>query len=205
MKSAGRHPRRTLVAVALLAAALALTACSGQEAGSAATLGDSRITEQDLTSSVQAVLTAQGKPVDTADAELTNQTLGRLIIVNLANLLSEQKGIVVSQGEIDAQLGAYLAQYGDQTAMNAAFAAQGLAPDQLQSIVRVNLQAQKLGVQLAPDATPDEQGQAVLKALTDLSTKLNVTASPRFGTWDNKTLRLGPPPNDLSVEPSAAP
>ena len=56
-------PRRVLVA-AMLGAVLVLSACGGQQPGSAATLGDSRITEQQLTAQVQEIFTAQGLPVD---------------------------------------------------------------------------------------------------------------------------------------------
>lgn len=168
-------------------------------------LGDARITEQQLTTEVQAIFTAQGQPVDTADADVTSQTLARMIIVDLADMLSEREGVVVNQMQIDEQLASYLAQYGDQASMEAAFAEQGVAPSQIQGIIRLNIQAQQLGVKLLPNGTAEEQGQAVVTALGDLSNDLDVTASPRFGTWDGANLQMAAPPDDLAVQPSAAP
>jgi len=89
--------------------------------------------------------------------------------------------------------------------MDAAFAEQGVAPSQVQGIIRLNIQAQQLGVKLLPNGTPEEQGQAVVTALGDLSNELDVTASPRFGVWDSASLQIGATPEDLAVQPSAAP
>lgn len=194
-------PRRALVA-AMLGAVLVLSACGGQQPGSAATLGDSRITEQQLTAQVQDVLTAQGQPVDTADATLTSQTLGRMIVIDLLNTLADREDIVITQGRIDEQIAAYVEQAGDQAAMESTFVQQGVAPSQIEDVVRLNLQAQDLGQKLVPAGSAEEQGAAVFTAATELSDELDVTTSPRFGTWDPATLQVGPVPDDLSTPPS---
>ena len=195
-------PRRVIVAAALLGAALVLSACGGQEPGAAATLGDSRITEQQLTAQVQDILSAQGQSVDTADAAITSQTLGRMIVIDLVDILATREGILVSQGRIDEQLAAYVGQAGDQASMESTFVEQGVAPSQIESVVRLNIQAQDLGVKLAPAGTAEDQGAAVFAAVAALSDELEVMASPRFGTWDASTLRVGPTPEDLSTPPS---
>ncbi len=197
-------PRRVLVA-AVLGAVLVLSACGGQQPGSAATLGDSRITEQQLTAQVQEIFTAQGLPVDTADATLTSSTLGRMIVIDLVDALAEDQGIVITQGRIDEQIASYIAQAGDQPSMEATFVQQGVAPSQIESVIRLNLQAQDLGVKLDPSGTAESQGAAVFAAVTALSDELEVTTSPRFGTWDPATLQVGPVPDDLSTTPSLAP
>lgn len=194
-------PRRVLVA-AMLGAVLVLSACGGQQPGSAATLGDSRITEQQLTDQMREVFTAQGLPVDSADAALTSTTLGRMIVIDLLDTLSERAGIVITQGRIDEQLAAYIAEYGDESTMEFTFAQQGVAPSQIEGVIRLNLQAQDLGVRLAPEGTAEEQGAALFTAASALSEELDVTTSPRFGTWDPTTLQVGPVPDDLSTPPS---
>lgn len=196
-----RRPRRALVAAALLGTALVLSACGGQQAGSAATLGDSRITEQQLTAQVQDILVSQGQPVDTADAGITSLALGRMIVIGLVDILAERESVVVTQGRIDEQLAAYISQSGDRAAMEATFSEQGVAPSQIESVIRLNIQAQDLGVKLDPSGTPEDQGTAVFNAVGALSDELDVKASPRFGTWDPTTLQVGPVPDDLSTLP----
>ncbi len=195
-------PRRAIVAAALLGATVVLSACSAQEAGSAATLGDSRITEDQLTTAVQDVLVAQGQPSDTPDAAVTTQTLGRMIVVDLVDTLATREGIQISEGRIDEQIAAYIGQAGDQAAMESTFIQQGVAPSQIESVIRLNLQAQDLGVKLDPSGTAEEQGAAVFAAVTALSDELDVTSSPRYGTWDPTLLQVGPIPDDLSTPPS---
>ncbi len=195
-----RQPRRVIVA-GLACVALALSACGAQQAGSAATLGDSRITEQQLTGEVQAILTSQGAPVDSANSEVTSMALGRMIIIDLVQTLADREGVVISQGMIDQERAGYVAEYGDVAAMEAYFISQGVPPSQIEPVIRLNLQAVEIGAKLAPEGTAEEQGQAVYDAVGALSAELEVTVSPRFGTWDPATLGVGPTPDDLSTLP----
>jgi hypothetical protein len=191
-----------VIAAVLLGGMLVLSGCSGQQAGSAALIGDSRITEQQLTTTVQEVLSAQGQPVDTAAAPLTSQTLGRMIVIDLVDRLALSNDVVVTQGRIDEQLATYITQAGDKAAMEQTFVQQGVAPSQIEPVIRLNIQAQDLGIKLAPQGTAEEQGKAVFDAVTALSDELDVTTSPRFGTWDAKTLQVGPTPADLATTPA---
>ena len=77
-----------------------------------------------------------------------------------------------------------------------------VAPSQLESIIRLQLQAQDLGIALNPSGSAEEQGRAVFEAAGALSEELQTTVSPRYGTWDPATLALGPTPDDLSAPPA---
>lgn len=200
--TAARRPRLVLAAASVAAAALLLSGCSNQQPGAAATLGDTRISEQTLSAEVQAVLVAQGQPATSVDESLPPQMLGRLITIELIDELARREGIVVTQGQIDEQLANYVAQAGDQAAVEKLFIEQGVAPSQIESIVRLNLQAQALGIALDPKGSAEEQGQAVVEAVVALSTELDTTVSPRFGTWDAATISVGPTPDDLSAPPA---
>jgi len=199
-----RRTRLALVVTTLLAGGLLVSGCAAQEAGSAATLGDSRITEQQLNTQVQMVLAAQRKPLDSADRTLTTQTLGRMITLELVNKLAEREGVTVTQGEIDQQLAQYDTQVGGREGVLTAFAEQGVAPEQIEPVVRLNLQAQALGIKLDPKGTAEQQGQAVFAAVNELSDELGVTASPRFGAWDPLALSITPAPDELSSGPDLA-
>ncbi len=197
-----RSRRAALAAAALVVSVVALTACANQTAGSAATLDDTRITDQALTTQVQDILEAKGQPVTSPDASLVQQTLGRMITREIVDRLAEQEGVVITQGKIDEQIANYQGQLGGQAQLENAFVQENVAPSQIAAFIRLQVQAQELGIALDPTGSAEEQGQAVFEAASQLSQELDTTVSPRYGTWDPTTLSLGPTPNDLSVEPT---
>lgn len=198
-----RARRLTIVAASAALAVAALAGCSNASAGAAATLGDTRISEQQLATEVQAVQVAKGQPANAPDESLTQQTLGRLITMELLDRLTEREGIVVTQGMVDEQLANYEGQAGDRQKLEQLFIEQNVAPSQLESIVRLQVQAQQLGIKLNPRGSADEQGQAVFDAASALSKELQTTVSPRFGLWDPAALRVGGVASDLAVPPTA--
>jgi hypothetical protein len=127
-----------------------------------------------------------------------------MITLDLVQRLAVQNGIVISQGDIDQELAAYDQQVGGRDGVIKAFAEQDVAPSQIESLVRMNLEAQALGVKLDPKGTADSQGKAVFSAINVLSDEIGVTSSPRFGAWDALALSVGPSPNDLSMPPATA-
>jgi hypothetical protein len=200
-----RNPRAA-AAAAVLAAGLLLTGCttSAPEAGAAATLGETRITESQLTDQVHAVLEAQRQPVDTANPQLTSQTLSRMITIELVDRLAVQNKVIITHGDIDQRLTDFDSQAGGRDQVYKVFAEQGVAPSQIDDMVRLDLQAQQLGITLDPHGSAEQQGAAVVNAVTKLSNDLNVTASPRFGTWDPVALKIAPGGSDLTAPPALA-
>jgi hypothetical protein len=61
-----------------------------------------------------------------------------------------------------------------------------------------------MGVVLDPEGDPQTQNSAVFEYVVALSEELDVTVSPRFGTWDPAQLSLGPVPDDLSTPAAQA-
>jgi hypothetical protein len=194
--------RLALAAATAAVAVLALSACGNAPAGAAATLGDTRISEQELTAQVEEILQAKGQPADSEDASLVQQTLGRMITTQLVDTLAQREGVEVTQGQIDEEFANYAAQVGGEQALEELFLAENVAPSQLESIIRLQIQAQLVGLALAPEGSADEQGAAVFEAAALLSDELDTTVSPRFGTWDPNTLSLGPTPDDLAAPPA---
>ena len=194
--------RLALAAATAAVAVLALSACGSAPAGAAATIGDSRISDADLTAQVQEILEAKGQPADSPDASLVQQTLGRMITVELLDTLAAREGVEVTQGQIDEEYANYSAQVGGDEALQELFLQENVAPSQLESIIRLQIQAQLVGLALAPEGSADEQGTAVFEAASLLSEELDTTIAPRFGTWDPATLSLGPTPEDLAAPPA---
>ena len=198
-----RARRLTIIAASAAMAVAVLAGCSNSPAGAAATLGDTRISEQELASVVQDVQVAKGQPANAPDESLTQQMLGRLITMELLDRLTAQEGVVVTQGMIDEQLANYEGQAGDRQKLEQLFIEQNVAPSQLDDIVRLQVQAQELGIKLNPRGSAEEQGQAVFDAAAQLSSELETTVSPRFGLWDPTALRVGGTTSDLSTPPLA--
>jgi hypothetical protein len=186
-----------LSGIVLMAASL--TGCGANQAGAAATLGDQRITENELNAQVESLLKAQGLTSSEATAELVSTTLDRMITTNLVDQLAERQGISISQGELDNVRLQYLAQAGGQQQLDALLLQQGVLPSELDSVIETNLLVSELGVALAPEATPDVQGGAVFIAASELSVEIDAQVAPRFGTWDAENLTVGPVTDDVSA------
>lgn len=198
-----RRPASALAAIVSFGVLL-LTACGPMEPGAAAIVGDTRITQQNLAAQVTEILAAQGKPVDTADAQLTSTILGRMVTAELVKQAADQAGIAISQGEIDTALMDYDAQAGGRAEVEKIFLDQNIAPSQIQGIVVLNLQAQALGRVLLPNGDSQAQGSALVQQLGVYSNAIGTTVSPRYGSWDPAALSIGPLTDPLSV-PAADP
>ncbi|HAN72803.1 MAG TPA: hypothetical protein DCQ36_14600 [Actinobacteria bacterium] len=196
--------RRLVLAAAALATAtvVALTGCANQEAGSAVTFTDGRISDSELSEAVADILTAKGQSTSTPDAALVQQTLGRMISQRMVSQLAVQEGIEVTQGQVDEMRANYEAQVGGAEALDGVFLRENIAPSQVESVLRLQLEAQELGYVFNPRGSAEEQGLAVFQRASALSEELETTVSPRFGTWDPATLSLGAAPADLSTPPA---
>ncbi len=183
-------------------AGLTLTGCGAATAGAAAVVGDTRISEQTLTSNVQEVLVAQQKSPNTSDAALISAVLNRLVTSELVNVLAAQKGITVTQGAIDSTLQGYVQQAGSEAEVQNLLLQRNVAPSQIEAFVRTNVLAQMLGQALAPSADIQGQSDAVVAAIVETSMVVGTEVSPRFGSWDATKLAIGPVPSDLSTRPA---
>ena len=185
-----------------LVAGLTLTGCGAATPGAAAVVGDTRISEQTLTSNVQEVLVAQQKSPNTSDAALVSEVLNRLVTSELVDILAAEKGITVTQGAIDSTLQGYVQQAGGEAQVQDILLQRNVAPTQIESFVRTNVLAQMLGQALAPTADIQGQSDAVVAAIIETSMVVGTEVSPRYGTWEATKLVIGPVPSDLSALPA---
>lgn len=192
------------LAAALIAATVLLVGACGSQAGAAATTTAGDVSERDLSAQVQEVLTAQGLSPDAPDAPLTSKTLYRMILAIVIGDMARQTGVTVTQGDIDMTIAQAVANAGGQKAFDDALASGGIAPSEVQTVARINLQAQAISRALVPQGTAQEQSDAFSKALAATAQKLQVTVNPRFGTWDATQAMVVPAPFDLSAPPTAA-
>jgi len=187
-----------IVGIGVIAATIGLSGCGTPTAGAAAVVGDQRISEATLNSEVQSVLSLQGLPATDSSNELITSTLNQMITTILVDELASREKIEVTQGEIDDLRLQYIAQAGGVEAFESQISQQGIAIDDVDSIIRLNIQVSQLGDVLSPNTEPDAKSAAVFLALTELSSEIGTEVSPRFGTWDPENLTVGPSANSLS-------
>lgn len=191
--------KRWVIVGTLAAVAVLVSGCGSASPGAAAVVGKDRISERELTEGVEQVLRAQGRPSDSASEALVVTTLNRLITTSLIDQLAEIEGVEVTQGELDATVASYIDATGGREAFEEILIQQDLAPETIDDLFRVNILAQKLGVQLDPMGSPESQSSVVFVEVSELSQEIGTSVSPRYGTWDAAMLSIGALDNDLSI------
>lgn len=173
-----------------------VTGCGPNLAGSAAVIGDSRITDETLTSQSNALTAALDIP---PSAKVNQFLLDRDLKQELVARLARKLGIDITPGQIAAFLDEQYQMGGGKEQTLAQLEQQGITPDAIDAVVLTQLQVIAIGQALLPNGTEEQQSNAVLAAAIELSDQLNVTVSPRFGQWDAEQLGVNPPPDDLSA------
>lgn len=199
-KRTARRRAKAGVTVGLALAGLLLAACGGAvAAGSAAVLGDERIPTSEVSAQLTELNTARGLPADAANAEATTSIIQRLVVTNLVDQAADRLGVTVSDGAVDAELLALEANAGGREALDDALLQSNIPPSQAVAQIRLSLLVREMGLVLDPAGDAQTQNTAVFNYVVALSDELDVTISPRFGTWDSSQLSLGPVPDDLST------
>lgn len=188
------------LAAAVMLGAGVLAGCGPTLPGSAATVGQDRITDTELaeiTEPLQKELLGAALP-----AQINQAVLNRLVVANLIDDLSGEQGIAVSQGDIDSYVTEARTSLGGQQALDQQLLQSAVLPGEVNAVARTSLQAQRLGEKLGGAADPQTQQQKFSEALVAYAQTQDVRISPRFGTWDPATLTIGPVPNTLSSPPT---
>jgi hypothetical protein len=201
----GARSRMVGVAVGALLIGSGLSGCGPDLAGSAAVIGQSRITDRDLTQEVSNISSLLGAPASlAASAQITPVVLQRMIVQDLVNQLAAEMGISVTDGQLSEELQKLVKQVGTLAAVQQAVLTRfGFAPLELNQFLRRSLLILAIQQELSPTGTDAVRGALALAALGKVSANLDTRVSPRFGVWDAKTLTVSPPPDDLSAPPSS--
>ena len=196
-------------AVSVLAAGTALTACGPVKPGAAAVIGHDRITVAKLDSAVsqwkkelpkhpeaeQIMAASQpGREVPYDPSSPRRSALYQLIEIRAWQQLAKEKNLPLSQGQLDA----FIASKGGRSGLDAYVLAEGLPTSYDDAFARSLLIQQELlrrsGVNPDQPVTPQQQ-QVVTRLLAEYTTAkshLNVTVNPRLGTFNRRTMKLGP-------------
>lgn len=199
MTSNATRVRRVLPALALTATAL-LAGCGGPVAAqSAGIIGDSAVTANQLDAYVTDIYRALNRPVDEQDADVVRASLERLMIENLVGQAAGRLNVTVSQSEIDLRTQEYIAELGGRQQMEQAFLGSNIPPSGIDAAIRLSLLVPKIGVQLVPQGSAEDQQQALVAYMRTLAEEIGVEVNPRYGTWTPEDFTIGPLPDDLST------
>lgn len=205
-----RSPRtaraRVIGATAAAALALPLVSACQTNAGTAAFVGNSRISTDDLRAFAQRseeALAASGGAQGATPVAVQRNDLSLLITDKLLERVAADKGIVASDSDVRAfqaqQLGTNGAQLTQQLSM------QGIGPADQGLLFRLQLLDTAIAAKLG--AKSNQQSDPTLPLIIEQSKREGVKVNPRFGSWDASKLRVLPPANDLSgpASPSGPP
>ncbi|MFF8958956.1 SurA N-terminal domain-containing protein [Streptomyces sp. NPDC014894] len=191
--------RRTAITVsaALLFAAPLLSAC-GNEAhpGAAAVVGGQRIDVSALQAGVKDVRTAQRSSPQSAQlvkdsGQLSRAKLYDLIVSRVVERAADDAGVSASRKEVEDGRIALAQQSGGEEQLTAMYLQQrGVAPDQVDDVVRRDILVGKLAESIGAANTPDGQ-QRLNAAFTAAAKSLDIDVNPRFGSWNDQKLELG--------------
>ncbi|WP_267245148.1 SurA N-terminal domain-containing protein [Streptomyces sp. PR69] len=208
--------RRTALSVsaALLVAAPLLAAC-GNEAhpGAAAVVGGERIPVAAVQAQVKEVRAAQERSPQSAQlikdsGRLTRAKLYDLIVDQVVRRAADDAGVEVTRKEVQEARSALERQAGGADQLAAMYLQQrGVAPGQIDDVVRRDVMVNKLAAAIGATNTPEGQ-QKLNDAFTAAAESLDIDVNPRFGAWSDQKLELGDYRADwitqVSSEPEAA-
>ncbi|MCT4356513.1 SurA N-terminal domain-containing protein [Streptomyces sp. Je 1-79] len=209
------HRRTALsVSAALLAAAPLLAACGGEpHPGAAAVVGGERIEVSSLQAQVRDVRTAQEASPQAAQliqatGDLNREKLNVMIFDRVVDRVAEDNGITATRAEIQRTRAEFTQQSGGEEQLAATLLQQqGVAPDQIDGVVRRAVLMNKIAAKLGIENTPEGQ-KKLTEVFTAASKDLSIDVNPRFGTWDDAKIQLGtfsaPWLRQISQDPAAA-
>lgn len=183
--------------VAIAALGVGASGCGAEQAGSAAVVGEQRVTDTKLATDVAAVTDA----LDIDSSDQVNQiVLDRLIREDLFEELAKRTDVTITKGELDAFIEETAASVGGREQLDSQLLqSSGVPADAVKGFARTFLLQQKIAEKLVPGGAEEQQGEALAGAVIALSEELDTRVSPRFGTWDPARLSVGPIANDLSA------
>ncbi|CAB4786312.1 MAG: hypothetical protein F2949_04890 [Actinobacteria bacterium] len=179
---------KRILAIAIAASALLLSGCS--QVGAAATVGDTKITQAQVQSTVDSILAAR-VGVDTSQMQLeTGEALTRgqlrfFVLTELLQATAKDLKISVSKAEIDTRRASIIEQVGGAASLPTALVGAGIAKDNLDRYIEAISLSDKIGQAVtATGVAQADIGTAVQKLIVDKAAKLGVTINPRYGKWD---------------------
>lgn len=190
--------RRIAAAMTSLLLVAGAAACSTANPGDAAVVGDTRITETQISQQMASLNEAVGQPVDTPSAELARTLVSYNIGYALIGATAEALQVTVPPAQVDLVYGQQLQQVGGEEALRQAAAQQGVPPDNLRRDLEIQLLATAIVQRVAPGGDPQAGQQLLIDEVRKVAESIDVAVAPKYGVWDNEMLQIVPDPDPVS-------
>lgn len=181
---------KKILAVLTIASALLLTGCS--QSNEAATVGDFKITQTELQSSIDSVVSERTE-VDTSQMQLeTGEGLNRgqlrfKILMHTFDEIAKELKIEVTSSEITAKKSELIQSVGGEAELPKNLVNAAIAKQDFDAYVRAIVISEQISAALAASGVPEAEVSSRVGELLSAKTKsLGVTVNPRYGVWDNE-------------------
>ena len=187
--------KKILTALALISA-LTLTACG--QVDTAASFGDTKITQAQAQSVVDEIL-AEREKTDTTQMQLeSGNALNRsqlrfTIVTSIFDEIAKELKIKVSSTEIENTRTGILEQIGGEEQLQMNLVAAQIAPSNFERYMRATVLSNKLAGALGMAGVAEADIQSKISELVQKKAKqMKVSVNPRYGRWDEATAELLP-------------
>ena len=181
---------KKILAVLTIASALLLTGCS--QTNEAATIGDFKISQTELQSSIDAVMAERAK-VDSSQMQLeSGEELNRgqlrfKILMHTFDEIAKELKIDVTSSQIGAKKATILESVGGEAELPKNLVNAAIALQDFDTYVRAIVISEQISAALSQSGVADEEVSAKVSELLTAKTKtLGVKINPRYGAWDNE-------------------
>jgi 2C-methyl-D-erythritol 2,4-cyclodiphosphate synthase len=187
--------KKILTALALISA-LTLTACG--QVDTAASFGETKITQAQAQSVVDEIL-AEREKTDTTQMQLeSGNALNRsqlrfTIVTSIFDEIAKELKIKVSSTEIENTRTGILEQIGGEEQLQMNLVAAQIAPSNFERYMRATVLSNKLAGALGMAGVAEADIQSKISELVQKKAKqMKVSVNPRYGRWDEATAELLP-------------
>ena len=187
--------KKILTALALISA-LTLTACG--QVDTAASFGDTKITQAQAQSVIDEILAERGKTDITQMQLESGNALNRsqlrfTIITSVFDEIAKELKIKVSSTEIENTRTGILEQIGGEEQLQMNLVAAQIAPSNFERYMRATVLSIKLAGALGMAGVAEADVQSKISELVQKKAKqMKVSVNPRYGRWDEATAELVP-------------
>ena len=181
---------KKILAVLTIASALLLTGCS--QTNQAATIGDFKISQTELQSSIDAVMAERTK-VDSSQMQLeTGEELNRgqlrfKILMHTFDEIAKELKIEVTSSQVGAKKASIIQSVGGEAELPKNLVNAAIALQDFDAYVRAIVISDQIAAALAQSGVAEEEVSNKVGELLNAKAKsLGVKINPRYGVWDNE-------------------
>jgi hypothetical protein len=187
---------KKFLAISAIASALLLSGCS--QVGAAATIGETKITQEVVQTSIDSILAERAK-IDISQMELqtgADLNLSQLrfqVLTVLIREVGKDFKVEASKAEIDTRRDGILEQVGGEAGLPKALVGAGIAPANLDLYLEAVIVSGKISDAIvASGVTEDLLGGEITRLVAAKAAQLKVEVNPRYGKWDPISADVAP-------------